>query len=67
MDGDGSDEGGEAARIPQPGEDSVEVVADGGKDEVGGVSGAAFEVATPRWPSAIRCPMMGCTRAGLRT
>jgi hypothetical protein len=30
---------------PQPGEDSSEVVADGGEDGVGGIAGAVFEIA----------------------
>lgn len=36
----------EAARKPQPGKDAAEVVADGGEDDVGGVAGAALEVAS---------------------
>ena len=34
-----------AQEIPQPGEDAAEVVSDGGEDGVGGITGAAFEIA----------------------
>src|ERR1700736_3241839 len=34
----------EAQKRPQPGEDSSEVVADGGEDGIGGVSGTTFEI-----------------------
>jgi hypothetical protein len=46
---DCGDEGGEdeTAKKPQPGEDASEVVADGGEENVGGVAGAALEVASP--------------------
>ena len=46
---DCGDEGGddEAAKKPQPSEDSAEIVADRGEDDVGGVAGAALEVASP--------------------
>ena len=49
MDGEGCDECGEdeAARIPQPGEDAAEVVTHGREDDVGSITGAAFEVAAP--------------------
>ena len=33
------------AKISEPGEDTAEVVADGGEDDVGSVACAAFEVA----------------------
>ncbi|MCP1854751.1 hypothetical protein ACVI1L_004500 [Bradyrhizobium sp. USDA 4516] len=43
----GRDEGGQdqAPKSPQPGEDAAEVVADGREDHIGGIAGAAFEVA----------------------
>jgi hypothetical protein len=43
----GWDEGGqeEAPKGPQPSEDAAEVVADGGEDDVGGIAGAALEIA----------------------
>ncbi|MGY4281753.1 hypothetical protein ACVWXO_000973 [Bradyrhizobium sp. LM2.7] len=43
----GSDEGGQdqPPKSPEPREDAAEVVADGGEDDVGGVSCAAFELA----------------------
>src|SRR6202021_3447450 len=44
---DGIEERGqdEAPKGSQPDEDAAEVVADGGEDDVGGIAGAAFEVA----------------------
>ena len=47
LDADGSDEccQDKAPKISEPGEDAAEVVADGGEDDVGGIAGAAFEVA----------------------
>ena len=33
------------SRVPQPCEDAAEVVADGGEDDVGGIAGAALEIA----------------------
>jgi hypothetical protein len=35
----------EEPKSPEPGEDAAEIVADGGEDDVGGVAGAAFEIA----------------------
>jgi len=47
LNADGGDEGGQdkAPKISQPCEDAAEVVADGREDDVGGIAGAAFEVA----------------------
>ena len=48
--GEDCDYGGqdEAQEKPQPGEDAAEVVADGGEDDVGGIAGAALEVAAAK-------------------
>ena len=58
MDGEGCDEGGEeeAPKIPQPGEDAAEVVSDGGEDDVGSVSGAAFEIAPTEVAFGLQVP-----------
>jgi hypothetical protein len=43
-------------KLPEPGEDEAEVVADGGEDGIGGIAGAALEMAAAevtvgfQWP-----------------
>ena len=46
----------EAQEFLEPGEDTTEVVADGGEDDVGGVSGAAFEIAPSEVAFGLQVP-----------
>ena len=48
LDGEGPDEGekDDAQNHPQPGEEEAKVITDGAEDGIGGVAGAAFEIAT---------------------
>src|SRR5215217_4578331 len=50
----GEEEG--AQKEPQPGEDQAQVVTNGAEDDVGGVAGAAFEIAAAEMAVCFHVP-----------
>ena len=44
---------------PQPNEDATQVVADGGEDGIGGISGGSFQIAAAEMASRFHMPITG--------